>query len=61
MPLLHVGRRDGSQQRIVANLGYGDVDWSRWVHDNYLAPCAEPKVAAEMVCLALRAAPMVRS
>lgn len=31
MPMLHVARSTGSQQRIVATLGYGEVDWFRWV------------------------------
>lgn len=55
MPMLHAGRRDGSRYRIVASLGYGEVDWFRWLHGDYLAPCAEPQVAAEAVCLQLRA------
>lgn len=54
MPMLHVARSTGSQQRIVATLGYGEVDWFRWVHGDYIAPCAEPQVAAEAVCRQLR-------
>lgn len=29
MPLLHAGPREAAQHRIVATLGYGEVDWYR--------------------------------
>lgn len=54
---LHVGRRDGRQPRIVASIGYGDVDWFRWVGSDYIAPCGELDEAAEIVCGELRSPP----
>lgn len=61
MPLLHVGPADGTRFRIVATIGYGEVDWYRWAGGDYLAPCGEPGVAAETVDLTLRACRKVRS
>lgn len=47
MPVLRVLGPNWAGLEVLATIGYGDVDWYRWRERDFIAPVAEPQVAAE--------------